>query len=143
MSAKLRLENERVEYAPGVSMRSSSGWALAACACCSGARSRDWLDVLAIEAGDDVGGTCYGNRYPGVRCHVMSIDYSYSFLNDIQQEWSWIEKFAAQPEILAYASFVADKFDLRRDTSCQTRATSVVVTMHAGCGGRDRAWPSL
>ncbi|KQS03600.1 cyclohexanone monooxygenase [Sphingomonas sp. Leaf357] len=84
------------------------------------------LDVHAIEAGDDVGGTWYWNRYPGARCDVMSIDYSYSFLNELQQEWTWSEKFAAQPEILAYASFVAEKLDLRRDTSFSTRATSVV-----------------
>lgn len=83
------------------------------------------LDVHAIEAGDDVGGTWYWNRYPGARCDVMSIDYSYSFLNEIQQEWTWTEKFAAQPEILAYARFVADKLDLRRDTTFNTRATSI------------------
>ena len=84
------------------------------------------LNVHAIEAGDNVGGTWYWNRYPGARCDVMSIDYSYSFLEEIQQEWSWSEKFAAQPEILSYANFVADKLDLRRDTSFETRATSVV-----------------
>ena len=83
------------------------------------------LDVHAIEAGDDVGGTWYWNRYPGARCDVMSIDYSYSFVNEIQQEWSWSEKFAAQPEILAYARFVADKLDLRRDTTFCARATSI------------------
>lgn len=85
----------------------------------------DGLNVHAIEAGGDVGGTWYWNRYPGARCDVMSIDYSYSFLNELQQEWSWSEKFAAQPEILAYASFVADTLDLRRDTSFSTRALSV------------------
>jgi cation diffusion facilitator CzcD-associated flavoprotein CzcO len=84
------------------------------------------LDVHAIEAGDNVGGTWYWNRYPGARCDVMSIDYSYSFLDGIQQEWTWSEKFAAQPEILAYANFVADTLDLRRDTSFETRAVSVV-----------------
>jgi cation diffusion facilitator CzcD-associated flavoprotein CzcO len=83
------------------------------------------LQVHAIEAGDDVGGTWYWNRYPGARCDVMSIDYSYSFLDSIQQEWTWSEQFAAQPEILAYARFVADKLDLRRDVTFQVRATSV------------------
>ncbi|NML05870.1 NAD(P)/FAD-dependent oxidoreductase [Sphingomonas sp. G-3-2-10] len=83
------------------------------------------LDVLAIEAGDDVGGTWYWNRYPGARCDVMSIDYSYSFSDEIQQEWTWSEQFAAQPEILAYARFVADKLDLKRDIRFETRATSV------------------
>jgi cation diffusion facilitator CzcD-associated flavoprotein CzcO len=84
------------------------------------------LAVRAIEAGDDVGGTWYWNRYPGARCDVMSIDYSYSFSDEIQQEWTWSEQFAAQPEILAYARFVADKLDLKRDISFETRATSVV-----------------
>ncbi|APW71680.1 flavin-containing monooxygenase [Sphingopyxis granuli] len=83
------------------------------------------LNAHAIETGDDVGGTWYWNRYPGARCDVMSIDYSYSFSDEIQQEWTWSEQFAAQPEILAYARFVADKLDLRRDISFGTRATAV------------------
>ena len=81
------------------------------------------LDVLAIEAGDDVGGTWYWNRYPGARCDVMSIDYCYSFSNEIMQAWTWNEQFAAQPEILAYANWVADTLDLRRSISFGTRAT--------------------
>ncbi|MBY8822641.1 flavin-containing monooxygenase [Sphingomonas colocasiae] len=83
------------------------------------------LDVLAIEAGDDVGGTWYWNRYPGARCDVMSIDYSYSFSDEIQQEWTWSEQFAAQPEIFAYARFVADTLDLKRDIHFGTRATAI------------------
>lgn len=83
------------------------------------------LNVLAIEAGDDVGGTWYWNRYPGARCDVMSIDYSYSFSNEIQQEWTWTEQFAAQPEIWSYAKWVADKLDLRRNIQFETRATSI------------------
>ena len=83
------------------------------------------LDVAAIEAGGDVGGTWYWNCYPGARCDVMSIDYSYSFSDEIMQEWSWSEQFAAQPEIWAYAKWVADKLDLRRDIWFDTRATSV------------------
>ena len=84
------------------------------------------LDVLAIEAGDNVGGVWYWNRYPGARCDVMSIDYCYSFSNEIMQEWSWSEKFAAQPEILSYANYVADKLELRKKVEFHTRATSVV-----------------
>jgi cation diffusion facilitator CzcD-associated flavoprotein CzcO len=84
------------------------------------------LNVRAIEAGDDVGGTWYWNRYPGARCDVMSIDYCYSFSNEIMQEWTWSEQFAAQPEIFAYARWVADKLDLRRDVQFETRATSLV-----------------
>ncbi len=83
------------------------------------------LKVLAIEAGDDVGGTWYWNRYPGARCDVMSIDYCYSFSNEIMQEWTWSEQFAPQAEIWAYAKWVADKLDLRRDTQFNTRATTL------------------
>ncbi len=72
------------------------------------------LTVLGIEAGDGVGGTWYWNRYPGARCDVESVDYSYSFDDDLQQTWTWSERFAAQPEILAYLEHVADRFDLAR-----------------------------
>ena len=72
------------------------------------------LSVLGIEAAPGVGGTWYWNRYPGARCDVESVDYSYSFDEDLQSEWTWSERFAAQPEILAYLEHVADRFDLRR-----------------------------
>ena len=68
-----------------------------------------------IEAGDDVGGTWYWNRYPGARCDVESLEYSYGFDETLQQSWQWSERFAPQPEILAYARHVAERFDLRRD----------------------------
>lgn len=77
-----------------------------------------------VEAGDGVGGTWYWNRYPGARCDVESMQYSYSFDNDLQQEWQWSERFATQPEILRYANFVADRLDLRRDISFKVRITS-------------------
>jgi cation diffusion facilitator CzcD-associated flavoprotein CzcO len=83
------------------------------------------LSVRAIEAGDGVGGTWYWNRYPGARCDVLSIDYSYSFSNEVQQEWTWTERFAAQPEILAYIEFVARRLDLLRDIQLSTRASAV------------------
>ena len=83
------------------------------------------LRVRAIEAGGGVGGTWYWNRYPGARCDVLSIDYSYSFSHEVQQEWTWSERFAAQPEILAYADWVADKLDLKRDIAFETRAAAV------------------
>jgi len=82
------------------------------------------LNVLGIEAGNDVGGVWYWNRYPGARCDVFSIDYSYSFSDEIQQEWTWSEEYSAQPEILAYANFVADKLDLRKDFLFNTRVIS-------------------
>ncbi|UXA04502.1 NAD(P)/FAD-dependent oxidoreductase [Mycobacterium sp. SMC-2] len=72
------------------------------------------LSVVGLEAAPDVGGTWYWNRYPGARCDVESVDYSYSFDDELQQSWTWSERFAAQPEILAYLCHVADRFDLRR-----------------------------
>jgi cation diffusion facilitator CzcD-associated flavoprotein CzcO len=72
------------------------------------------LAVTALEAAPDVGGTWYWNRYPGARCDVESVDYSYSFDESLQQTWQWSERFAAQPEILAYLRHVAERYDLRR-----------------------------
>lgn len=80
--------------------------------------------VKVFEKGGDVGGVWYWNRYPGARCDVESMQYSYSFSEDLQQEWRWGERFAAQPEILAYAEHVASRFDLRRDISFATGVTS-------------------
>ena len=84
------------------------------------------LRVRVLEAGDGVGGTWYWNRYPGARCDVESLEYSYSFSEDLQQEWEWPERYATQPEILKYANHVADRFDLRRDIQFNTRVTSAV-----------------
>lgn len=75
--------------------------------------ARAGLTVLGLEAGDDVGGTWYWNRYPGARCDVESIDYSYSFDDDLQRDWRWTERYAAQPEILRYLNHVADRFEVR------------------------------
>lgn len=79
------------------------------------------FSVLVIEAGSGVGGTWYWNRYPGARCDVNSLEYSYQFSEELQQEWSWTEKYAPQAEILEYANHVADRFDLRRDIQFDTR----------------------
>ena len=84
------------------------------------------LTVRVFEAGTGVGGTWYWNRYPGARCDVESMQYSYSFSEDLQQDWSWSELFASQPEILRYANHVADKLDLRRDMRFDTRVTEAV-----------------
>ena len=81
------------------------------------------LSARVFEAGEDVGGTWYWNRYPGARCDVESMQYSFSFSEELQQEWRWTERFAGQPEILAYANHVADRFDLRRDIQFGTRVT--------------------
>ena len=79
------------------------------------------LSVLAIEAASDVGGTWYWNRYPGARCDVESVEYSYSFSEELQQEWEWSNRYSDQPEILEYANHVADRFDLRADIKFKTK----------------------
>jgi cyclohexanone monooxygenase len=65
------------------------------------------LKVRAFEAGDGVGGTWYWNRYPGCRCDVESLEYSYSFSDELQQEWRWPERYGTQPEILRYINHAA------------------------------------
>lgn len=77
--------------------------------------------ATVIEAAPDVGGTWYWNRYPGARVDVLSLDYSYSFDEELQQEWVWSERYATQPEILRYLRHVADRFELRRDIRFETR----------------------
>lgn len=85
------------------------------------------LTVRAFEAASGVGGVWYWNRYPGARCDVESVDYSYSFSPELEQEWDWSEKYATQPEILRYINHVADRFDLRRDIQFDTRVTSATL----------------
>src|SRR4051812_26462976 len=80
--------------------------------------------VKAYEAGSDVGGTWYWNRYPGARCDVPSLQYSYQFSEELQQEWQWTERYSSQPEILRYANHVADRFQLRKDIQFNTRVGS-------------------
>ena len=77
-----------------------------------------------FEAGGGVGGTWYWNRYPGARCDVESLQYSFSFSEELDQEWNWSEKYSPQPEILAYANHVADRFDLRSQIVFDTRVTA-------------------
>ncbi len=82
------------------------------------------LSVRVFETAPDVGGTWYHNRYPGARCDVESVDYCYSFSDELQQEWTWTEKYATQAEILSYLQWVADKLDLRSGITFNTRVTS-------------------
>lgn len=90
------------------------------------------LSLCAIEAGTDVGGTWYWNRYPGARCDIESLSYSYSFSEELQQDWHWEYRYATQPEILRYANHVADRFDLRRDIVFGTRLTAAAWDANAG-----------
>jgi cation diffusion facilitator CzcD-associated flavoprotein CzcO len=82
------------------------------------------LNARVIEAGSGVGGTWYWNRYPGARCDVESMAYSYSFSPELEQEWTWSEKYPTQPEILKYIRHVAERFDLERDITFDTRVTN-------------------
>ena len=79
------------------------------------------FSARVIEMASDVGGTWYWNRYPGARCDTNTLEYSYSFDEDLQQEWEWPERYPSQPEILEYLQHVADRFDLRPDISFNTR----------------------
>ena len=87
-------------------------------------RDRLGLRVHAFETGSGVGGTWYWNRYPGARVDIESVHYSYSFSEELQQEWHWTERFAPQSEILRYLEHVADRFDIRKDVTFDTRVTS-------------------
>lgn len=82
------------------------------------------MSARVFDAAADVGGTWYWNRYPGARCDIPTTDYSYSFDPQLDKEWTWSEKYATQPEILAYLGHVADRYDLRRDISFSTRVES-------------------
>jgi cation diffusion facilitator CzcD-associated flavoprotein CzcO len=82
------------------------------------------MSARVYEAGDGVGGTWYWNRYPGARCDVESVQYSYQFDKELEQEWTWSEKYSPQGEILKYANHVADRFDLRGDIQFETKVAS-------------------
>ncbi len=90
------------------------------------------LTVTGFEAGDDVGGTWYWNRYPGARCDAESLAYSFSFSPELEQSWTWTERYASQPEILSYARHVADRFDLRRAFRFGRRVESASFDERAG-----------
>ena len=91
------------------------------------------MRARVLEAGSDVGGTWYWNRYPGARCDVESMQYSYQFDDNLQQEWSWSERYSPQPEILKYAQHVSERYDLRRDIDFNTRVTSAAYDEDSAC----------
>jgi len=90
------------------------------------------FSARVFEAADGVGGTWYWNRYPGARVDIESQEYSYSFSDELQDDWQWTERYAAQPELLAYLNHVADRFDLRGDIQLETRVSSAVFDEAAG-----------
>ena len=91
------------------------------------------LSARVYEQGGDVGGTWYWNRYPGARCDVESMQYSYSFSDELQEEWDWSERYAPQPEILKYANYVADRFKLRPDIQLNTRVDRAAFDEGSSC----------
>ena len=82
------------------------------------------LNARILEAGGGVGGTWYWNRYPGARCDIPSLQYSYQFSPELEQEWEWKERYAAQPEIMAYAEHVVERFNLGPDIQFDTPVAS-------------------
>jgi cation diffusion facilitator CzcD-associated flavoprotein CzcO/acetyl esterase/lipase len=84
------------------------------------------LSTKVFDAAGDVGGTWYWNRYPGARCDIPTTDYAFSFDPELERDWTWSEKYATQPEILAYLEFVTDRYDLRRDIQFSTRIESAI-----------------
>jgi cyclohexanone monooxygenase len=91
------------------------------------------LSTRILEAGSGVGGTWYWNRYPGARCDVPSLHYSYQFSEELQQEWEWSERYSTQPEILEYANHVVDRFELRSHIQFDTRVAEARYDEHEGC----------
>src|ERR1700742_836292 len=89
------------------------------------------LRTRVLEMAENVGGTWLYNRYPGARCDIESIEYSYSFSEEIQQEWVWTETMPAQPEVEAYLNFVADRLDLRRDIQFDTKVVAMAFDERA------------
>jgi cation diffusion facilitator CzcD-associated flavoprotein CzcO len=91
------------------------------------------LSVRLLERANGLGGTWYYNRYPGARCDIESLQYSYQFSDELAQEWEWSERYSAQPEILEYANHVADRFDLRKDIQFETSVTAASFDEAAAC----------
>src|SRR5256885_4628280 len=83
------------------------------------------LTVRVFEAGGDAGGTWYWNRYPGARCDVESLEYSYQFSAELQQDWEWTRRYSTQAEIMRYVEHVVARFDLRRDIQFDTRVVAL------------------
>ncbi|MCC6709351.1 MAG: NAD(P)/FAD-dependent oxidoreductase [Gammaproteobacteria bacterium] len=79
------------------------------------------LKARVLEAGSGAGGTWFWNRYPGARCDIESMQYSYQFDDGLQQEWEWSERYAAQPELLRYVAHVIERFQLASDIQYNTR----------------------
>ena len=101
--------------------------------------------AVVLEQGSDVGGTWYWNRYPGARCDAESLAYSFSFSSELEQEWTWSERYAPQPEILDYAATWLTSLVFVRifDLTHESRAPSGMVTMRSGLSplSKEKATP--
>src|SRR4029079_3794328 len=97
------------------------------------------FDVELLEAAGGVGGTGYWNRYPGARCDLESLQYSYSFMRELDPEWEWSERYATQPEILRYLNRVADRLSLRPFIQLNTRVASATFDEEHGVWHIDTA----
>ena len=79
----------------------------------AGARLREAgvKKLRIVEAGGDVGGCWYWNRYPGAACDVESYIYL-----PLLEETGYIpkEKYSYAPEIKAHACRIGEKLDLYR-----------------------------
>ena len=84
------------------------------------------LSAIVLEKGFGIGGTWFWNKYPGARCDTESLQYSYQFSEELQQEWEWTEKYATQPEILKYINHVVDRFNLRKDIKLKTEIKEII-----------------
>jgi cyclohexanone monooxygenase len=82
--------------------------------------------VRLIDAGTDVGGTWYWNRYPGARTDSEAWAYCYSFSKELQDEWDWPERMPTWDQVQAYLAYVADKFDMRKDIDFGTKVQSSI-----------------
>ena len=81
--------------------------------------------IKVFEGGGGVGGTWFWNRYPGAGSDIESLEYSYGFSEELQQEWKWESRYASQPELENYLNHVADRFDLRKDIQFNTYVSSM------------------
>jgi cyclohexanone monooxygenase len=98
------------------------------------------LSVLVVDQATGIGGTWFWNRYPGARCDIESMTYSYSWSHELEQEWTWTERYADQPEILTYLEHARDASDLRRDIRLGTRRRGGAGRVGRALVDRDGRW---
>ncbi len=84
------------------------------------------------ETGDNVGGTWYWNRYPGICCDSEATVYQFGFDQDLMEEWEYKSRYPNGPEVLSYLNHFADRYDLRKDISFNTRIAAATVDADSG-----------